>query len=530
MSSPTPGLSAEFAALVRLAEGERQAGRLAAAAAAYRRLLAQRPDFAAGHRDLGFVLARDGQLDEALVALRQAVSLEPGLVDARNELGNVLRRQGRLEEALGHYEQALALRPDLAELHYNVGVVQQALGRLEAAVERYRHAARLRPDLADVHNNLGNTLKQLGDFPEALACYDRTLALGTHVAEAHHNRADLKKFRRGDADLAALERLAADTGRLEPGKAKYVHFALAKALEDIGDDERAFDQLLLANRLKRSEISYEPATTENAVQRIAGTIDAALLDRLAGAGDRSPRPIFILGMPRSGSTLVEQIVASHPQVQAGGELLELDRLARSIRADQGLPRPYPDFVPEVDADFLTRFGAAYLASLPPAEPGKTRLTDKAPGNFSYVGLIRLVLPAARIIHTVRDPVDTCVSCFSKLFTGQDFSYDLAELGHYYRQYATLMAHWRAVLPAGAMLEVAYEEIVGDLETQARRLIEFCGLEWDERCLAFHQTNRPIATASKVQVRQPIYRGSLGRWRRYEAQLAPLLAELGRLEA
>ena len=216
--------------------------------------------------------------------------------------------------------------------------------------------------------------------------------------------------------------------------------------------------------------------------------DASLLDRFRGAGDPSPVPIFVLGMPRSGSTLVEQILASHPQVHAAGELTNLDRVVNTVSDAAGRPVPFPACIRALDADGLRRLGQAYLASLPTPPDGKTRITDKMPANFFHVGLIRLILPNARIIHTMRDPVDTCVSCFSRLFTaGHPFSYDLAELGRYYRWYHELMAHWRSVLPAGAMLDVSYEDVVDNLEEQARRLIDYCGLPWDDRCLSFHET-------------------------------------------
>ena len=231
-------------------------------------------------------------------------------------------------------------------------------------------------------------------------------------------------------------------------------------------------------------------------------------------------------MPRSGSTLVEQILASHPQVQAAGELCNLDHVVQAVSTTTGRRVPFPAWISQINPDGLRRLGQAYLESLPTPPVGKTRIIDKVPSNFLYVGFIRLILPHARIIHTVRDPVDTCVSCFSRMFgDGQAFSYDLAELGRYYCWYQELMTHWRSVLPAGAVLDVAYEDVVDHLEEQARRMIDYCGLPWDDRCLSFHQTSRPIATASNVQVRQPLYRGSLARWRRYQTDLQPLLAEL-----
>jgi hypothetical protein len=224
-------------------------------------------------------------------------------------------------------------------------------------------------------------------------------------------------------------------------------------------------------------------------------------------------------MPRSGTTLVEQILASHPDVFGAGEIDDLTLLAEAM--------PYPEGLPEASAEQLRALGASYVAGVRGRAGAALWITDKMPSNFYYVGLIRLALPNARIIHTRRDPVDTCLSCFSKLFVGvaQPFSYDLRELGRYWRQYDALMAHWRQVLPERAMLEIQYEELVADLETQARRLVAYCGLDWNDACLAFHETRRAVRTASAVQVRRPVYKSAVGRWRIYEEQLAPLIEEL-----
>ncbi|HEY1784249.1 MAG TPA: sulfotransferase [Pirellulales bacterium] len=490
-ASPPPQKPAELDALVALAERELNAGRLAEAAAAYRQIVLLRPDLAEAHNNLGNVLVGQRQLDEARVQYERATELNPALFQAFNNLANVLTEQGQLDEAVTRYEQALALKPDLAE----------------------------------AHKSLGNTLAQQGQLERAAAHYRQALVLNPNYAEAQYDHADLKTFHSGDVDLAALEAFAQTDG-LPPGKMLYIHFALAKALEDVGDYERAFDHWSKGNAIKRREVEYNEAVQQGTFRLIADAFDAALLDRFRDVGDPSPVPIFVLGMPRSGSTLVEQILASHPQVQAAGELTTLDRLVRAVQDDAGRPMRFPAWVWEVDADTLRQIGEAYLASLPPLADGKQRITDKLPGNFNRVGLIRLILPNARIIHTTRDPVDTCVSCFARLFTtGNTFSYDLGELGRYCRGYHNLMAHWRSVLPAGAMLEVAYEDVVENLEEQARRLIDYCGLPWDDRCLNFHENSRPITTASNVQVRRPIYRSSLARWRRYEAFLGPLLAEL-----
>jgi hypothetical protein len=356
--------------------------------------------------------------------------------------------------------------------------------------------------------------------------YGRAIAIRSDYAEAHYSRAEIKKFCRGDADLTALEALAARED-LPEDKAPYIHFALAKALEDCGDYVRAFEHLRLGNALKRAQIHYDESGIVKLFQRVSTVFDRSLFDRFEGEGDPSSTPIFVLGMPRSGSTLIEQILGSHPQILGAGELTHLGEAARTVLNPGDQAFPYPECVPALNSVVLRRIGRAYLSRLPVLPEGRARIVDKLPVNYVGIGLIRLILPNARIIHTMRDPIDTCVSCYSKLFsTGQGYSYDLAELGRQYRRYSELMTHWRSVLPPGAMLDISHENVVDDLEGQARRLLDYCGLPWDDRCLEFHKTSRPVRTASAAQVRQPLFRTSLQRWRRYKAELGLLLRELG----
>lgn len=304
--------------------------------------------------------------------------------------------------------------------------------------------------------------------------------------------------------------------------------ALGKALNDVGDYARAFGHFLQGNNLKRQEIAWDEATDIRQFEMIRDKFSVDTFSRFHNTGTPSSAPVFILGMPRSGSTLVEQILASHPQVYGAGELDILNRVANNSVSDaNGRCVPYPVYVSALNATDCNRFGQSYIQNLPRLPEGRTRITDKMPINFLYVGLIKLLLPNAKIIHTMRDPIDTCLSCFSTCFgTSQHFTYDMAELGRYYRRYSTLMDHWRAILPSGAMLDCSYEELVDNFEGQARRLIAYCGLPWDDRCLCFYKTERTVSTASKVQVRQPLFRSSLQRWRRYEPYLGPLFAELG----
>jgi hypothetical protein len=324
--------------------------------------------------------------------------------------------------------------------------------------------------------------------------------------------------------MQALER----EDNLSPTERMQLDFALGKAYADLKEHGRSFEHLIQANAGKRAQIAYDEAATLGLFERIEQTFTPALVGRKARDGDPSRLPIFVIGMPRSGTTLVEQILASHPQVHGAGELKAMNDIADTVPGVGTVRIPYPEFVPALDAAAMRAVGARYVAALKRLAGGARRVTDKMPSNFFFAGLIHLALPNAPIIHTVRDPVDTCVSCFSKLFTAeQNHTYDLAELGRYHRRYQRLMAHWHRVLPAGRILDVRYEDVVADLEGAARRIIAHCGLDWDARCLDFHRTERPVRTASATQVRQPIYTSAVGRARVYEPYLRPLLAELDR---
>jgi tetratricopeptide (TPR) repeat protein len=331
-------------------------------------------------------------------------------------------------------------------------------------------------------------------------------------------RAQLKTFHRGDADLAALEGLASGDSSSETEEV-FIQFALAKALEDIGDYTRAFEHLSKGNTLKRQQTHYDELQVAEYFQRISRVFNEGLFDRLRGAGNPSATPIFVLGMPCSGSTLIEQILASHPQIYAAGELASASTVL-------GPPLEYPESVIGLDRTALEAIGQAYLARLPVAANGKMRIVDKQPENFLNIGLIYLMLPNARIIHTTRNAIDNCMSCYSKLFQDIPYCYDLGELGRFYRRYTELMSHWQSVLTRDAVLDVSYENVVDDLEGQARRLIDYCGLSWDRQCLKFEETRRPVKTSSAVQVRRPLFRSSIGRWRKHQAALAPLLRALG----
>jgi tetratricopeptide (TPR) repeat protein len=500
--------------------------RIDEAVAHYQRALTLKPDYADAHNNLGNALVAQGRIGEAVAHYERALALKPDYADAHNNLGSTLVAQGRIDDGVAHYKHALVLNPDHVNAHCNLGISLAAQGNLGDAMAHYERALAIDPDHAEAHNNLGNIFTDQGKFDDAMAHYGRAIAIRPAYAEAHFNRAEIKTFRQGDADLAALEALA-NRDDLSANKAMNIHFALAKALEDIGDSARAFVHLRKGNDLKRRQTNYDELAVVKFFKRISTVFDSSLFDRFQGEGDPSSVPIFVLGMPRSGSTLIEQILASHPQIYGAGELTDLEMAVSTVLSSSDKPVQFPEFVPVLDGVTLRQIGRSYLARLPALPDGKVRIVDKLPGNFIRIGLIRLILPNARIIHTMRHPIDTCVSCYSKLFTsGHDFCYDLAELGRHYRCYRELMTHWRSVLPPSAILDVSYEDVVDDLEGQARRLIDYCALPWDDRCISFHRTSRPVKTASAVQVRKPLFRSSLQRWLKYEAGLGPLLHELG----
>jgi len=501
-------------------------GRLDEAEAAYRRATALKPDFAAAHNNLGNALGDMGRLDQAAAACRRAIALQPDYPEACANLGNILKDMGRLDESETVLRQAIALRPDHAETLSNLGNVLMDQGRLEESEAMLRRAIALKPEFAGAHNNLGLALKELGRFDEARRATEEAIRLAPRKASYYCNLGELARFAAGGPHVAAMEELAADPGSLSGTDRIALHFALAKAYEHMGWSAASFRQLLAGNALKRRQIAYDEAAISRQMERVATVFTAELIRSREGAGEPSRVPVLIVGMLRSGTTLVEQILASHPAVFGAGELKLLDRAAAEIRpAAPGSPG-FPDIASTMSGEQFRELGARYLAALRRLAPDAARITDKMPSNFIFAGLIHLALPNAAIIHTVRDPVDTCISCFSKLFSeGQKHTYDLAELGRYYRRYQALMAHWHRVLPPGRILDVHYEDVVADLEGAARRILAHCGLPWDARCLDFHRTERPIRTASATQVRQPIYQSAVGRRHAYEGLLGPLIAEL-----
>jgi tetratricopeptide (TPR) repeat protein len=499
--------------------------------------------------------------EEALANYEQALALEPRAADAHNNRGTALRELERHDEALASFDRALALLPGNAEILGNAAHTLLDLGRAEDALANYDLAIALRPDYDQAHNGRGNALARLGRENEALASYDRAISLAPGAAPAYnnkglalmqsgrveegrrlieiaialdaksglalHNLSLSKKFEPGDEIISEMEAFARNASPRDVDDRIYVHFALGKAYADIGRFEASFHHFSHGNGLQRARSDYDEANVLGALVRTRNVYSREEMARPGGHGDPSPLPVFVFGMPRSGTTLVEQILASHREVHAAGEINDFEMAVAELGGAAGGALTSPELALDMTGAQLDRIGANYIRRIHAAAPAARRIVDKMTENFRFAGLIALALPHARMIHVRRDSLDTCLSCFCTLFAeALPYAYDLAELGRYHRAYEGLMDHWRTTLPPGMMLEVRYEDVIADLEGQSRRIIDHCGLEWDARCLEFHRSERSVRTASFAQVRRPLYQTSVGRWRNYEPFLEPLVAALG----
>jgi len=540
--------------LNNLANTCKRLGQAAEAEKGWQAALELRPDYAEAHSNLANLYNDQGEFDRAESMALRAIELNPRFADAYINLAGVHTARHRHADALTALDAMLGFAPAHARALAAKALTLKDLDRLDEAMEWARRAAVTAPEAPESHNAIGQVHQAMGEFEPALAAYERAAALAgpaqmdaianrgslymefgrqaearqsmEAAAEAFPNspgilfgQTELRRFEPGDPLIARMQALLAREGISLSDRAT-LHFGLGKAMLDIGDSARAFGHYGEGNRLKRSTFAYDADASARWMAGIAEVFSPDLLQAKAGGGAASDQPVFVVGMPRSGTTLVEQVIASHPMAHGAGELKRLHALIDRIGE-------FPASIAGLTAEQMRALGEGYLDYIAPLAAGRARSVDKMPSNFLYCGLIRLILPRARIVLCRRDPVDTCLSCYTKLFSGeQAFTYDQTELGQYHRAYQALAAHWRTTLPASHFLEVDYEAMVDDLEGQARRILDFLGLPWDEACLRFHETKRPVRTASVNQVRQPIYASSVGRWRKHAEHLRPLLEALG----
>jgi len=518
-------------ALVARGDQLRNGSRMAEARACYAaavRQEAQRADAWAGYADTSQAL---GSYRDALTGYDRALALHADWPVAWHNRSNALRMLGLYDAALESVSRALALAPDFAEALNNRGNLLRRVYRHAEALDDYDRAIALRPGWADAHGNRGNALRELNRIDEARDAYQRAIACAPARVTYYCSLASVTRLHREHACYRALEDFHAREAQLAVHERIALHFALGDALSGFGAPQDGFDHFVEGNALQRALLDYDEAAVFAEFERLRRHYGRERIEAGRGGGNPAATPVFIVGMPRSGSTLIEQVLASHPDVYGAGEYgaftEALDEFV--VRDTSGRTR---DAMHEglSPADF-TVLGDTYqhrIAQLGGIERGYLRVIDKSLPNFAHLGLIHLALPNARFIHVRRDAVDTCLSCFSKWLPAMPFTFERGELGRYYAEYDRQMAHWRSVLPPGVLLDVQYEELVEDLPREARRMLEHCGLEWNPACLAFHRNERAVATASGRQVREPIGTNARRRWRPPPAQLAPLLEGLGAL--
>ena len=539
----------------------RALGRFDEALDHYQRALLIRENYPGAYNNMASILLDRDQIAEAEFAYRKAIALSPRYFEAYGNLATLLVEHGRSDEALRVLGDALKIEPKHAPTLIHVARTQLSTGNYAQAEQACRLALEEEPDSAEAFAMLGEVLHETDRFDEALTAFDTALTLKPMAAEArtyygiclksvgrldeareqlvkslelnpraygiYANLADLQKFTPDHPHLKAMEAIMAEA--TDPMSERYMalHFGIGKAYEDIGEYAKAFEHFQTGATLKRAKLKYDEAETFGFFDSIRGIFSAEFFAKPPFEGVPSELPVFIIGMPRSGSTLVEQILSSHPQTFGAGEIKEFSRRLNGLRSRFPALPTFPQIAAKMNQAHYKIVAEGYLATLKAMAPSATRVTDKLLTNYYFAGLLHVMFPKAKFIHTKRNPVDTCWSAYTKLFKDDmPHSYDFGELGRYYKKYEELMAHWDKVLPPGTIKTIVYEDVVDNLEGCARELLEFLGLPWDPACLSFHESDRPVKTASVTQVRKPVYRTSVAKWRRYGERMQPLVDALG----
>jgi tetratricopeptide (TPR) repeat protein len=502
------------------------ANRLPDAETLLRAHLLRKPTDVVALRMLGELAARLGRYADAAALLERCLELAPGFSAARYHYGMVLYRQNKSAEPMREIERLLAedpAHPGYRSLH---AALLARIGDYEGSIREYGALLKEHPAQPKLWMSHGHALKTAGHQAEAIEAYRHSTRLRPALGEAWWSLANLKTFRFGPDDAATMTRQLGAQGLSEDDRL-HLHYALGKAHEDAGDHEASFRHYSAGAGIRRRQVRYDAASNRDYTQRCRKLFTRDFFAARAGFGHPAPDPVFVVGLPRSGSTLVEQILASHPQVEGTMELPDVIAIARSLGNRHGDGSHYLDALAQLDAPRLHELGQRYLdGTRIQRQAGAPFFIDKMPNNFAHLGLVHLVLPNARIIDVRRHPMACGFSVYKQHFArGQNFSYDLAEIGGYYRDYVALMAHFDAVLP-GRVHRVIYEQLVDDTEGQVRALLDYCGLPFDERCLRFFENDRAVRTASSEQVRRPIFRDAVGQWRHFEPWLGPLREALG----
>ena len=508
-------------------------GKLPQAEQVFRQILQTAPQNATAWCFLGMICHDTGRFDEAVKCYRRALELKPDFQEVHNNLGNTLFSLGKTDEAVAHLKKALEINPRFAYAHNVLGAVYRKQSNLDKAIHHFQEAVRCVPNYTDAHSNLGAVFLDQGRLAKAAEQFRAALRIDPNYVQALHNLESLSKdghHQFTDQDIDRMkERL--ESGQLPLDDASLLSFTLASVYETRREFATSFEYYRQANDKRRQvlasqNMAFQPPRYAQRMDAMIATFTRDYFQRTAGMGVDSELPIFVVGMPRSGTTLVEQIISSHPDVFGAGEREDMKQITQQLPQDMGTAVGYPACMNGVDEQTVRNTAERHLQHLVELGRGAARVIDKTPQNFQLLGLIGTLFPKARIIHCRRDPMDVCLSCYCQNFDTIRFATNLDDIGFYYRHYERMMEHWRQVMRV-PIHDVVYEELVADQEVVSREMLQFCGLEWDDRCLNFQQNRRAVQTASKVQVRKPIYKSSVRRWERYAEFLGPLKDALGR---
>lgn len=503
------------------------AGQWEQAETIYRNVIQQFPQTAEAYNLLGTLYHHKGKHRVAVELTKKAIKLSPKIALYYNSLGNALRESGEGREAEKAFRKALKIKPDYTSAMNNLGGSVLAKGNISSAISVFIKTLKINPEYYPARHNLGVAYFEKGENDKALDCYRTVMKQKPSYTKSVRNLAETKKFKNQDADFKHLEELARNNNFGGEDKANIL-FSFAKAQDDQQLSKPAFETYLKANRAFRNTFQYSIDQTRKDFDEIKASINKDFFETYREESkesrETSSKPVFVLGMPRSGTSLVEQILSSHPKVFGAGELNFVAKIYFHLIREKGT-RNFSDAFSNCDSSFLKDLGNNYnrqISELPTKLPF---IVDKMPRNFIYAGLLKIMLPNAKIIHCRRSPEDTCLSIFKKIFVGQQhFAYNLEELAQYYNLYLDMMDHWRDLL-GDDLYEINYEDLISDQKKQTENLLSHCGLEWHDACLDFHKTKRLVRTASTDQVRQPLYQTSVQAWKKYEGQLGPLITIL-----
>ncbi len=502
--------------------------RIAVAEALLRRHLKRQPTDVVAIRMLAEIAGRLGRYGDAEILLSRCLELAPSFAPARHNYALVLHRQNKATEALAEVNRLLAIDPSNPGYRNLNAAILVRIGEYEQSIEIYRDVLAEYPKQAKAWMSYGHALKTAARLQDCLSAYRKSIELAPNLGEAYWSLANLKTFRFAPAEVDTMRTQLARSDLSHEDRFHF-HFAIGKSLEDAGHFEESFDHYAQGNKLRRAGVSFDPDENSAHVRRSKALYSKEFFGQRAGVGAHAPDPIFIVGLPRSGSTLLEQILSSHPAVEGTQELPDITSIARVLggKKTRAQTSKYPEILATLGAEDFRALGEQYLRQTRiQRKTDAPFFIDKMPNNFAHVGLIHLALPHARIIDARRHPLGCCFSGFKQHFArGQHFTYSLEEIGRYYRDYVELMAHFDEVLP-GRVHRVLYERMVDDTEAEVRRLLEYCNLPFETQCLRFYENERAVRTASSEQVRQPIFREGLGHWRHYEPWLEPLKRALG----